>query len=65
MIPQVQDMVRNVRVQVLRDQLTAKFRTLLKWSDQKLQSANPAHMQRWLRKILTANTLEGVLGKKS
>ncbi len=64
MIPQVQDMIRNARTQMLRDQLTAKFRTLPKWADEKLESAAPAQIQRWLRKILTAETLEGVLGKK-
>ncbi len=68
MIPQVQDMIRNAirsdRAQVLRDLLTVKFRTLPKWADEKLESATPAQVQRWLRKILTAETLEGVLGKK-
>lgn len=64
MIPQVQDMVRDARVQVLRDLLKTKFRTLPKWADDKLHSANPTQVQRWLRKVLTAETLEGVLGKK-
>jgi hypothetical protein len=72
MIPQVQDMVRNAqrngergaRTEVLRDLLSAKFRTLPKWADEKLKSATPAKVQRWLRKILTAETLEGVLGKR-
>jgi hypothetical protein len=64
MIPQVQDMIRNARTQMLRDQLTAKFRTLPKWADEKLESATSAQVQRWSRKILTAETLEGVLGKK-
>jgi hypothetical protein len=68
MIPQVQDMIRNAeqgaRTRVLRDLFTAKFRTLPKWADEKLESATPAQVQRWLRKILTAETLEAVLGKK-
>ena len=72
MIPQVQDMVlnaqrngeRGARTEVLRDLLSAKFRTLPKWADEKLKSATPAKVQRWLRKILTAETLEGVLGKR-
>ena len=68
MIPQVQDMIRNAeqgaRTEVLRDLLSAKFRTLPKWADEKLKSATPAKVQRWLRKILTAETLEGVLGKR-
>jgi len=72
MIPQVQDVVRNAernaergaRTQLLRDLFTAKFRTLPKWAEKKLESATPAQVQRWLRKILTAETIEGVLGKK-
>jgi predicted Zn-dependent peptidase len=64
MIPQVQDMIRDARVEILRDQLTAKFRTLPKWADEKLESATPAQVQRWLRKILTAETLTDVLGKR-
>ncbi len=64
MIPQVQDMIRNARTEVLRDLLKAKFHSLPKWADEKLESAAPAQIQRWLRKILTAETLEGVLGKK-
>lgn len=68
MIPQVQDKVRtaerSARVEVLRDQLNEKFHTLPKWADEKLASATPAQIQRWLRKILTAKTLEAVLGKK-
>ena len=68
MIPQVQDMIRNAirsdRAQVLRDQLTAKFRTLPKWADEKLESATAAQIQRWLRKILTAETLPDVFGKR-
>jgi hypothetical protein len=68
MIPKVQDMVRNAirndRTQVLRDLLMAKFRTLPKWADEKLESATPAQVQRWLRKILTAETLTDILGKR-
>ncbi len=71
-IPQVKDMVRNAsrsadrdaRIQVLRNLLKAKFHTLPKWADEKLESATPVQIQRWLKKILTAETLEGVLGKK-
>jgi hypothetical protein len=68
----VRDMVRNAslnadrdaRVQVLRGQLKAKFHTLPRWADEKLESATPFQVKRWLKKILTAETLEGVLGKK-
>ena len=64
MIPQVQDMIRDARVEILRDQLTAKFHTVPEWADEKLESATPAQVQRWLRKILTAETLTDVLGKR-
>ena len=72
MIPQVQDVVRNAernaergaRTQLLRDLFTAKFRTLPKWLDEKLESATAAQVQRWLRKILTAETLPDVFGKR-
>ncbi len=63
-LPQVQDIVRDVRVQVLRDLLKGKFHTLPAWVDDKLEAATTAQVQRWLKKILTADTLEGVLGKK-
>ncbi len=71
-LPQVQDIVRDVRVQavqqarieVLRDLLKGKFHTLPAWVDDKLEAATTVQVQRWLKKILTADTLEGVLGKK-
>ncbi len=67
-LPQVQDIVRDanrrVRIEVLRDQLKEKFHTLPAWVDDKLEAATTAQVQRWLKKILTADTLEGVLGKK-
>jgi len=79
-LPQVQDIVRDarvqadrdariqadrdVRIQVLRDQLKGKFRTLPAWVDERLEAATTIQVQRWLKKILTAETLEGVLGRK-
>jgi hypothetical protein len=71
-LPQVQDIVRDarvqadrdVRIQVLRDQLKGKFRTLPAWADERLEAATTVQVQRWLKKILTAETLEGVLGRK-
>jgi hypothetical protein len=44
--------------------LKEKFRALPGWADEKLQGATSVQVQRWLKKILTAETLEGVLGKK-
>jgi hypothetical protein len=67
-LPQVQSIVRDakrdVRIQVLRDQLKGKFRTLPAWVDERLEAATTIQVQRWLKKILTAETLEGVLGRK-
>jgi hypothetical protein len=79
-LPQVQDIVRDarvqadrdariqadrdVRIQVLRDQLKGKFRTLPAWADERLEAATTIQVQRWLKKILTEETLEGVLGRK-
>ncbi len=64
----VQDMIRdaslNARIQMLRDQFRTKFRTLPKWADEKLESATSVQVRRWSKKIVTADTLEGVLGKK-
>ncbi len=64
----VRDMVRDAiekdRAKTLRGQLKAKFRTLPKWADEKLESATSVQVRRWSKKIVTADTLEGVLGKK-
>jgi len=58
------DAARDARLRTLRDQLRTKFRPLPKWADEKLESATSVQLQRWLKKVLTAETLEGVLGKK-
>jgi hypothetical protein len=63
-IPQVQDMVRKGQTKILRGQIKAKFHTLPKWADERLESASSVQVQRWSKKILTADTLEGVLGKR-
>lgn len=67
-LPQVRDIVRDanrkVRVQVLRDLLKGKFRTLPAWADEKLEAATTTQVQRWLKKILTAETLEAILGRR-
>ena len=49
---------------MLRGQLEAKFGNLPKWVDERLEAATSVQVERWSKKILTADTLEGVLGKK-
>jgi hypothetical protein len=60
----VQDVVRASLAKMLRGQLETKFGTLPKWVDQRLESATSVQVERWSKKILSADTLEGVLGKK-
>ncbi len=48
---------------ILHDQLETKFGALPKWADTRLTKANPAQLERWAKKILTASSLEGVLGR--
>ena len=66
-VPKVQEMIedadQNARIEMLRDQMESKFRTLPKWAAEKLQSATPLQIRRWSKKILTAKTPEDVLGK--
>ena len=51
-------------VQVLREQMQIKFGPLPKWAEDRLSHASPAQIERWARKILSASTLENVLGKR-
>lgn len=60
----VQDVIRDDRANILRGQLEAKFGGLPKWVDERLEAATSVQVERWSKKILTADTLEGVLGKK-
>ena len=41
-----------------------KFGNLPKWVDTRLEAASSAQIERWSKKTLSADTLEGVLGKK-
>jgi hypothetical protein len=52
------------RAEVLREQLRTKFGRLPKWAEERISRGSAAQVQRWARKILTAETSEGVLGKK-
>jgi len=49
---------------LLREQLSSKFGPLPKWARERLDKATYAQIERWARKILTAQTLEGVLGHR-
>jgi hypothetical protein len=49
---------------VLREVLETKFGPLPKWAGDRLSKATPARIELWAKRVLTANTLEGVLGKK-
>ncbi len=60
----VQDVIRDDRANMLRGQLETKFGSLPKWVDERLEAATSVQVERWSKKILTADTLEGVLGKK-
>ena len=48
---------------VLRELIDTKFGPPPKWALDRLAKAKPAQLERWARKVLTAGTLEGVLGK--
>ncbi len=60
----VQDVIRDDRANMLRGQLATKFGSLPKWVDERLEAATSVQFERWSKKILSADTLEGVLGKK-
>ena len=48
-------------VVLLRDLLDAKFGKLPKWADERLQKATAVEAERWAKKVLSADTLEGVI----
>ena len=60
----IQDAMRDAQASLVRGQLSAKFGGVPKWVDEKLGAATSAQIERWSKKILIADTLEGVLGKK-
>lgn len=60
----VQDAIRDASANMLRGMLETKFGKLPKWVDERLDAATSVRVQRWSKKIITAATLEGVLGKK-
>ncbi len=58
------DLVRDGQASVIRIMLEVKFGKLPKWVDERLSQAKLADVDRWARKFVTADSLEGVLGKK-
>jgi predicted transposase YdaD len=49
---------------IVRELLEAKFGPLPQWAQDKLARATAIQAERWVRKLLKADTLEGVLGRK-
>ena len=60
----VKYILREDRARMLRRQLKAKLRSFPKWANERLDAATSDQIERWSTKILRAETLEGVLGKK-
>jgi hypothetical protein len=60
----VQDAIRDARANMLRGQLATKFGRLPKWVDERLKSATSVQIERWSKKILTADMLEGALSRR-
>jgi hypothetical protein len=60
----VQEAIRDDRAKMIRGLLVTKFGKLPRWVDERLEEATSVQIERWSKKILTADTLEGVLGKK-
>jgi hypothetical protein len=48
---------------VLKEQLEVKFGTVPRWAKTRIADAETPQLKRWVRKVLTADTIEGVLGK--
>lgn len=47
---------------LLREQLETKFGRLPRWAEFRLSEATPPQLERWAKKVLTADTLESVVG---
>ena len=52
------------KAEVLQEQLEIKFGPAPKWATYRLAHARPAQIERWTKRILTADSLEEVLGRK-
>jgi hypothetical protein len=62
--PILRDLIRDGQASIIRVQLETKFGKVPKWVDERLGHAKLSDVDRWAKKLLTAETLEGVLGKK-
>ena len=52
------------KAQVLQQLLEEKFGSLHRWAAERLDNATPVQLDRWVKKVLTAGTLQSVLGRK-
>ena len=51
-------------LKALRGQLQTKFGPVPKWVEERLERANTAQIERWLNRVIIAESLEGVIGEK-
>jgi hypothetical protein len=49
---------------LVHDLLAAKFGPLPKWARARVDSATPAQLERWAKKVLTADALDEVIAKR-
>jgi hypothetical protein len=49
---------------LVSDLLGEKFGPLPRWARVRVETAEPAQLERWAKKVLTAETLDEVLGKR-
>lgn len=52
------------KVEFLLKVLPARFGPLPPWAVQRIARATPAQLDRWVAKLISAPTLEGVLGRR-
>ncbi len=60
----VQDAIRDSEAKILKGQLATRFGSLPKWADERLDQARSVQLQRWLKNVVTANSIESTFGKK-
>ena len=58
------ELLAEGKAAVLREQMETKFGPLPKWAIDRLAHATPAQLGRWTKRILTAASLEAVLGRR-
>jgi hypothetical protein len=52
------------RAQALISLLRAKFNRVPRWAQERIAKATPERLELWTRRTLTAETIEGVIGKR-